>query len=184
MLSEFRICDYSRQPIDTPNTRGEICARGLNVMQGYWNRAEVTQESFDAQGWFYSGDVGYVDNEGFLYICDRLKDMIISGGENVYPAEVESVLGAHPAIVEVAVVGAPDEVWGERVVAVAVVKPGETLCLEELAAFAGQRLARYKCPRELHLIEGLPRNPAGKILKADLRRRIGASGPSSRQRAS
>jgi fatty-acyl-CoA synthase len=138
-------------------------------MKGYWNRPDATAASFDGEGWFRSGDVAYVDEDGFYFICDRLKDMVISGGENVYPAEVESVLYRHPAIAEVAVIGAPDERWGERVVAVAALKPGASLSLEELQAYAREGLAGYKVPRELRLVEALPRNPTGKVLKGKLR---------------
>ena len=169
ILTEFMLKDYSGNPIKEPRVKGEVCVRGANVMKGYWNRPDATDAVFDADGWFHSGDVGYVDEEGFLYFCDRLKDMIISGGENVYPAEVESVLFGHPAIAEIAVVGAPDERWGERVVAVVTLKPGASLTLTELQAYGGERLARYKLPRELRLVEALPRNPTGKVLKNRLR---------------
>ena len=104
-------------------------------MKGYWNKPEATAAAIDPAGWFHSGDVGYLDDDGFLFICDRVKDMIITGGENVYPAEVEAVLYAHPAIAEVAVMGQPDEKWGEAVVAVAALKPGQSLTLEELRAW-------------------------------------------------
>ena len=141
-------------------------------MKGYWNNPEASAAAFDQDGWLHTGDVGYFDDEGFLYLCDRLKDMVITGGENVYPAEVESVLYAHPAIAECAVVGAPDEKWGERVVAVVVLKPGATLTLDELRSFAQSRLARYKLPAELRLVPTLPRNAAGKLLKSRLREQI------------
>jgi fatty-acyl-CoA synthase len=138
-------------------------------MRGYWNRPEATAEALDTEGWFHSGDIGYRDEDGFFYICDRVKDMVISGGENVYPAEVESVIYAHPAVAEVAVIGLPDEKWGEAVAAVVALKPGQTLELEALREFAGASLARYKLPRQLHTVDELPRNPAGKVLKYRLR---------------
>jgi fatty-acyl-CoA synthase len=138
-------------------------------MKGYWNRPDATATAIDELGWFHSGDVGYLDEEGYLYICDRLKDMVISGGENVYPAEVESVLFEHPAVVEVAVIGLPDETWGEAVTAVAALVPDTDLTLEELRGFAEAKLARYKLPLRLHLVDALPRNPAGKVLKFQLR---------------
>ena len=169
LLTEVRLTDYDGQPITQPHVRGELCIRGGNVMKGYWNRPDATAASFDSEGWFRSGDVAYVDEDGFYFICDRLKDMVISGGENVYPAEVESVLYRHPAIAEVAVIGAPDERWGERVVAVAALKPGASLTLEELQAYAREGLAGYKVPRELRLVDALPRNPTGKVLKGKLR---------------
>ena len=169
ILTEFSLKDYSGNPIIEPRVKGEVCVRGANVMKGYWNRPDATAAVFDAEGWFHTGDVGYVDEEGFLFLCDRLKDMVISGGENVYPAEVESVLFGHPAIAEIAVIGAPDPRWGERVVAVVALKPGASLSLEELRAWGGEQLARYKLPRELRLVEALPRNPTGKVLKNRLR---------------
>lgn len=169
LLTEVCLKDYEGRLITEPHQRGELCIRGGNVMRGYWNRPDATAAAFDDEGWFHSGDVAYVDEDGFYFICDRLKDMVISGGENVYPAEVESVLYRHPAVAEVAVIGAPDERWGERVVAVAALKPGEQLTLEALQAFARQELAGYKLPRELRIVDALPRNPTGKVLKARLR---------------
>jgi fatty-acyl-CoA synthase len=169
MLSEFRLVDRDEREITAPGVSGEVRLRGLNVMSRYWNRPEATSDAFDADGWFRSGDIGYVDADGFLYICDRLKDMIISGGENIYSAEVEGVLYGHPSVLEVAVVGVPDPQWGERVAAVVVPKPDQSLALEDLRDFGAQQLARYKLPRELHLIEALPRNSSGKVLKYELR---------------
>lgn len=169
ILTEFMIRDYSGDPITQAHIKGEICVRGANVMKGYWNRPDATAAVLDEQGWFRSGDIGYVDEEGYLYLCDRLKDMVISGGENVYPAEVESALFGHPAIAEIAVIGSADERWGERVVAVVALKPGASLTLEELRIYGDGRLARYKLPRELRLVAALPRNPTGKVLKNTLR---------------
>lgn len=143
-------------------------------MKGYWNRPEATAEAIDSEGWFHSGDIGYLDEEGFLYICDRVKDMVISGGENVYPAEVESVLFAHEAIAEVAVIGLPDEKWGEAVTAVVALHEGQTLTLEALRDFAADKLAKYKLPIQMHTVDALPRNPAGKILKFQLREKLRA----------
>ena len=166
--TELRIVDHDNVAVG-PNERGEICIKGPNIMKGYWNRPEATANAIDEMGWFHSGDVGYIDEEGYLYICDRLKDMVITGGENVYPAEVESVLFEHPAIAEVAVIGLPDEKWGEAVTAVAAVTDGSDLTLEALRDFAVSKLARYKLPSRLHIVEALPRNPAGKVLKFELR---------------
>jgi fatty-acyl-CoA synthase len=142
-------------------------------MKGYWNRPEATAAAVDVEGWFHTGDVGYVDSDGFLFVADRIKDMVITGGENVYPAEVESVLYTHPDVADVAVIGLPDERWGESVTAVVVLKAGSSLTLEELRAFAGERLARYKLPSRLELVDVLPRNPAGKVLKFSLRDQFG-----------
>jgi fatty-acyl-CoA synthase len=156
-----------------PLARGEICVRGPNVMKGYWNRPEATAAVIDPDGWFHTGDLGYFDEDGFLYIVDRVKDMVITGGENVYPAEVESVLYQHPSISEVAVIGLPDDRWGETVVAVAAVKPGAALDLAGLREFAAANLAPFKLPSRLELVDALPRNPAGKVLKFELRHRFG-----------
>ena len=146
--------------------------RGPNVTPGYWNQPAATAAAIDSEGWFRTGDIGFFDADGYLTSADRIKDMIISGGENVYPAEVESVLASHPAIAEVAAVGAPDEKWGEIVVAVCALKPGQSLDLEALRAFAGEKLARYKLPQRLEIVAALPRNTTGKILKYQLRDQV------------
>lgn len=148
---------------------GEIVYRGPNVMRGYWNRPEATAQAIDNKGWFHTGDAGYLDEDGFLFISDRVKDMVISGGENVYPAEVESVLYEHPSIAEVAIIGLPDDKWGEAVTAVVALNAGCTLSLEELRDYADGKLARFKLPLRLYEVPALPRNPAGKVLKFQLR---------------
>jgi fatty-acyl-CoA synthase len=155
--------------------RGEIHVRGPNVMKGYWRKPEETAEVIDEQRWLHTGDVGWVDEDGFLYVVDRIKDLVISGGENVYPAEVERVLQRHPRIAEIAVIGLPDERWGEAVTAVAVVSGEQRLTLEELRAFAAPELANFKLPNRLECLPALPRNAAGKILKVELRRRFSSS---------
>jgi fatty-acyl-CoA synthase len=178
ILTQLRLIDGAGHAITAPHVRGEICVRGMNVTLGYWNQPDATREAIDNDGWFRTGDIGFVDEDGFYTVCDRVKDMIISGAENIYPAEVESVLYEHPAIAEVAVVGQPDATWGERVVAVAALKPGAQLTLETLQEFASARLARYKVPRQLRLVPALPRNPTGKILKYRLREQLaGAPAP-------
>ena len=171
MYSELRIVDNDNSPLEA-GERGEICIKGPNIMKGYWNRPEATAEAIDNQGWFHSGDIGYLDDGGFLFICDRLKDMVISGGENVYPAEVESVLYKHESIAEVAVIGLEDEKWGEAVTAVAALNKDCTLTLEELREFSGSQLAKYKLPLRLHIVDELPRNPAGKVLKFVLKEQL------------
>jgi long-chain acyl-CoA synthetase len=122
-------------------------------------------------GWLHTGDAGYLDEEGFLYIYDRVKDMIVSGGENIYPAEVESALYGHPAIADVAVIGVPDERWGEAVKAIIVLKPGQDTNATEVVAYARERIAGYKLPKSIDFVDALPRNPSGKILKRELRER-------------
>ncbi|MFW5330190.1 acyl-CoA synthetase [Hydrogenophaga sp. ZJX-1] len=169
LLTDVRIVAADGRVVDTPQERGEVCVRGMNVTRGYWNQPQATRQAIADDHWFRTGDVGYFDEQGFFYICDRVKDMIISGGENVYPAEIESVLYAHPSVAEVAVIGAPDPQWGETVVAVVALKPGCSLSLDEMRDFTSERLARYKVPRQLRIVEALPRNPTGKILKYKLR---------------
>jgi acyl-CoA synthetase (AMP-forming)/AMP-acid ligase II len=154
------------EPAGKPDAVGELWIRGPVVTAGYWNRPDA--DAFGADGWLRTGDLGRVDADGYVQILDRMKDMIIRGGENIYSLEVESVLAGHPAIADVAVVGVPDEVMGERVRAVAVLRPGEVLGLGALRAWAATRLADYKLPAELVTTDELPRNPNGKILKKRL----------------
>ncbi|GAA3238929.1 long-chain fatty acid--CoA ligase [Pseudonocardia petroleophila] len=156
-----------------PDTVGELLVRGRNVFVGYWMKPAATAEAFRS-GWFHTGDLGRIDPEGFITLVDRKKDMIISGGENVYPIEVEQVLFQHPGVLDAAVVGGPDEKWGERVVAVVVADPaaGAEPAAEDLIAWCRDRLAHFKCPREVHLVAELPRNATGKLLKTELRKRF------------
>jgi len=168
LYSDLAVLDADAKPCPT-GVRGEICTRGPNVMAGYWNRPEATAEAIDAAGWFHSGDLGYLDEDGFLFVVDRVKDMVITGGENVYPAEVESVLYDHPKVGEVAIIGLPDDRWGEAVTAVVALKADQQLTLDELRDFGAQRLAKYKLPIRLETVDVLPRNPAGKVLKFELR---------------
>jgi len=175
MFSEVRLVDAEGREIETPRVNGEVITRGPNVMKGYWNNPEATAAAIDTEGWFHTGDIGYLDEDGFLFIADRLKDMVITGGENVYPAEVESALYDHPAIADIAVIGLPDETWGEAVVAIVALRQDASLDLDELRSFATDRLARYKLPRRLEVVDVLPRNPAGKVLKFELRARFGAA---------
>jgi fatty-acyl-CoA synthase len=155
-----------------PGAVGEIVYRGPSVMTGYWQNPDATAEAFRG-GWFHSGDLVRADEEGFLYVVDRKKDMIITGGENVYCAEVENALSAHPAVAEVAVIGVPHERWGETPVAVAALVPGASLTVAELREWGTSRLARYKLPTVLHVMDALPRNASGKVLKTALRQQYG-----------
>jgi fatty-acyl-CoA synthase len=148
--------------------KGEIVVQGPNVMAGYWQNPEATASSL-VDGWFRTGDVAVVDGDGAVYVVDRIKDMIISGGENVYPAEVESVLHEHPAVQDCAVVGVPDEKWGEVGRAIVVLAPDARLTVDQMREFLTDRLARYKIPRSLAIVDALPRNASGKILRKDLR---------------
>lgn len=147
---------------------GEIVYRGPGTMAGYWHKERETKEAI-RDGWFYTGDAGTMDADGFIYIKDRIKDMIISGGENIYPAEVEGVLAGHPKVADVAVIGVPDDKWGESVKALIIPKPGTNLTAEELLTWSKDKLAGYKRPSSVDFVEIIPRNPSGKILKKDLR---------------
>jgi acyl-CoA synthetase (AMP-forming)/AMP-acid ligase II len=139
-------------------------------MEGYHNKPEATAETITADGWFRSGDIGRVDDEGFIFVEDRLKDMIISGGENIYSVEVERALTDHPAVMDAAVFGIPDDKWGESVKAAVELSAGAEVTPEELIAWCKEKLAGYKCPRSVDIFEALPRNPTGKLLKKDLRK--------------
>lgn len=155
--------------------RGEVWVRGPRVTRGYWNRPEENAKAFSDGGWFATGDGGSLDEEGFLYLHDRIKDMIVTGAENVYPAEVESTLTAHPAIAEVAVIGVPSQKWGESPYAIAVCRPGADLSADELIAWCREQIAHYKCPVGVAFVDVLPRNPNGKLLKRVLREQYGAT---------
>lgn len=154
---------------------GEILIRGKNVIEEYWNRPEASRDSFIDGNWFRSGDMGYLDEDGFLFIADRLKDMIISGGENIYPAEIEQMIIELEHISGVALIGIPDEKWGEVPWAIVTVMPGATTSLEEVRAHIDGRIARYKMPKNLIVVEEFPRTGSGKIRKADLRKQFGPS---------
>ena len=151
-----------------PGVAGEIVARGPNVMQGYWGKPEETARAL-RDGWYHTGDGGYLDQDGYLYIVDRMKDMIISGGENVYSAEVENAIQQHPAVALNAVIAVPSETWGEAVHAVVVLKPGATLTLEDLQTHCKTLIAGYKCPKSVEFCEQLPMSSVGKVLKMALR---------------
>ncbi|MDZ7917381.1 MAG: AMP-binding protein [Rhodococcus sp. (in: high G+C Gram-positive bacteria)] len=167
--TQVRVVDrVTNEPV-AAGVPGEVVVRGPNVTPGYWRNPKATVEAFDDEGWFHSGDIGYLDADGYLYIVDRLKDLIISGGENVYPAEVERILAGMPGVADVAVVGVPDATWGETVAAVVSVASGAQLTLHEVREYASANLARYKLPTQLHFVDSVPRNPSGKILKADIR---------------
>jgi long-chain acyl-CoA synthetase len=166
---ELRIVDPDSRADVPAGEVGEIWVRSPQVMKGYWNNEAATADAVDADGWFRSGDAGYLDADGYLYIHDRVKDMIVSGGENVYPAEVENALMSHDGIADVAVIGVPDEKWGETAKAIVVKAAGADPTEAEIIAFARERLARFKCPTSVDFVETLPRNPSGKVLKKDLR---------------
>jgi fatty-acyl-CoA synthase len=169
---DVRIVD--REGKDVPiGEMGELLIKGPGVTPGYWELPEITRQSFE-DGWLHSGDVARCDEDGYYYIVDRWKDMFISGGENVYPAEVENVLFSNPAIAEAAVIGVKDEKWGEVGRAIVVLKPNQTLTEQEVIGFCQGKLAKYKIPKSVVFIPALPRNAAGKVLKNDLRKQYGA----------
>jgi long-chain acyl-CoA synthetase len=166
---EMQIVDTETGAVLAPGEVGELWTRSEQNMVGYWNKPEETAKSITADGWLKTGDAGYLDVEGFLFLTDRVKDMIVSGGENVYPAEVENALASHPSIAEVAVIGVPSEKWGETVKALVVLREGHEGDPASIIAHAKSLLAGYKCPTSVDFIGVLPRNPSGKVLKKDLR---------------
>jgi acyl-CoA synthetase (AMP-forming)/AMP-acid ligase II len=167
--TEVRVVDATDVPVPDGSV-GEVVARGPQLMRGYWNLPEATAQTLRG-GWLHTGDAGVMDSEGYLYIRDRVKDMIVSGGENIYPREVEEVLSEHPAVLEVAVIGVPDERWGETVKAVVALREGMDLTAEQLIAFCRSRLGGFKLPRSVDFVQALPRNAVGKVLKRELRER-------------
>ncbi len=170
---EFRVVGDDGQDV-APGEPGEIWIRGHNVMKGYWNRPDATAESIDADGWFKSGDIGKVDEDGFYYIVDRKKEMIIRGGFNVYPREIEEVLYEHPAVREAAVVGLPHGTHGEEVGAAVSLQPGAEVTEDELRAYVKERVAPYKYPRVVWFLDDLPKGATGKILKRVIEKPVGS----------
>ena len=152
-----------------PGEVGEIVIRGPCVMKGYWNNPDATREALFEGGWLRTGDAGYFDDEGFVYIHDRIKDMIVTGAENVYPAEVENALFGHPALADVAVIGVPDPRWGEAVKAIAVLRAGMEANADDIIAYARERIAGFELPKSVDFVEALPRNTVGKVLRRELR---------------
>ena len=166
---ELRVVDPITAEERAAGVVGELWTRSVQNMKGYWNRPDETARTVMPDGWLKTGDAGYRDEEGYVFLTDRVKDMIISGGENVYPAEVENVLAAHPDVADVAVIGVPDDRWGETVKAIVVPRPGTAPAADAIIAFARARLAHYKCPTSVDFVATLPRNPSGKLLKRELR---------------
>jgi fatty-acyl-CoA synthase len=165
--TRVRIVDSQGQEVPR-GTIGEVAIRGPQLMMGYWNLPEATTRSL-VDGWMHTGDAAYMDDEGFIYIQDRIKDMVVSGGENIYPSEVESTLFEHEAVADAAVIGVPSERWGEELLAFLQLKPGASVTADEIVDFCRDRLAGYKIPRRIEVIDEIPRNASGKVLKKDLR---------------
>lgn len=172
-FNEIRVVDASDNDVPVGQV-GEAVYRGATVMKEYYKNPEATKEAMRG-GWFHGGDLVRMDKEGYIYIVDRVKDMIISGGENIYPAEVETALASHPKIMEAAVIGVHDKDWGESVKAIVVPKPGEQLTEKEVIDYCKQHLASYKKPKSVDFIEALPRNAMGKVMKIELRQKYGKS---------
>jgi len=168
-MSELKICDPQTGEEVPRGEVGEIVTRSPFVMAGYWNRPDATADAI-RDGWYWTGDAGRLDEDGYLYVVDRVKDMIISGGENIYPAEIENVLAGHPAILESAIVGLPDPKWGELPRAFIVKRPGKDVSAEEVIVFLKPKIASFKLPKKVDFLDALPRNPSGKILKTALRK--------------
>jgi long-chain acyl-CoA synthetase len=166
---EMRMVDPATGQDCAPGAVGELWTRSVQNMKGYWGKPDDTARTILPDGWLRTGDAGYLDVEGYIYLTDRVKDMIVSGGENIYPAEVENALMSHPSIADVAVIGVPDDRWGETVKAIVVPKPKTSPTPDEIIAFARRSLAHFKCPTSVDFAATLPRNPSGKLLKRELR---------------
>jgi acyl-CoA synthetase (AMP-forming)/AMP-acid ligase II len=168
--TETRVVDDAGDPV-APGTPGEVVTRGYHVMLGYLDDPDATREAVDAEGWLHTGDIGVMDERGYLRITDRKKDLFIVGGFNAYPAEIEGILLRHPALSQVAVIGVPDERMGEVGLAFAVLRPGQELDAETLIAWARDEMANFKVPRRVEIVDALPLNASGKVLKYELRAR-------------
>jgi acyl-CoA synthetase (AMP-forming)/AMP-acid ligase II len=164
---DARVVDENDMPVE-PGRIGEIVARGKNIMMGYWKQPDLTAKTLRG-GWLHTGDMGTVDQDGYIYLMDRKEDMIITGGENVYPKETEDILYEHPAVQECAVVPVPDDKWGECVHAVVVLKAGREAKEEELMGFCKNKLAHYKCPKSVEFWKELPKTSIGKIMRKEVK---------------
>jgi long-chain acyl-CoA synthetase len=167
---EVRILDEKGMEVPC-GERGEIALKGPAVMKGYWERPEETEKTLK-DGWLHTGDVGYMDENGYMYIVDRFKDLIISGGANIYPRELEETIIQHHCVQEVAVIGVPDEFWGESVKACIILKPGTTATAEDIISFCAERMSSYKKPKSVDFLEELPKSNYGKVLKRTLREKF------------
>jgi fatty-acyl-CoA synthase len=166
---EIKIVDPQTGQVTPIGARGELCTRGYSVMLGYWNNEEATRGAIDAARWMHTGDLATMDDEGYLNIVGRIKDMIIRGGENVYPREIEEFLYSHPKVKDVQVIGVPDEKYGEEVMAWIVLKEGETATVEEVRDFCRGQIAHYKIPRYVRFVDGFPMTVTGKVQKFAMR---------------
>jgi fatty-acyl-CoA synthase len=180
---ECKIVDPSTGAAVPPGTAGEVCTRGYLVMLGYWDNDEATRDAIDTAGWMHTGDLGVMDDEGYLNISGRIKDMIIRGGENIYPREIEEFIYTHPAVADVQVIGVPDAKYGEEICAWVRLREGHQLELDELTAFCQGKIAHYKVPRYLEIVDEFPMTVTGKIRKVEMReistKRLGLGGAAS-----
>jgi long-chain acyl-CoA synthetase len=172
--NEMRVVDEEGREVADGHP-GEIVLRGENIFKGYHKNMEATRRAFQ-DGWFHTGDIGYRDSDGFFYIVDRKSDMIIRGGENIYPREIDEVLYRHESVAEAAAIGVPDALYGEEVAAAVVLKEGREASAADLAEFCRQHLADFKCPKTFHFVSELPKGPTGKVLKRELARRYAPPG--------
>jgi long-chain acyl-CoA synthetase len=164
--NEMKVFDENDEEV-SDGELGEIVLRGPNILKGYFKNPEATAKAF-ANGWFHTGDIGYRDADGFFYIADRKSDMIIRGGENIYPREIDDLLYTHPAVAHAAVIGVPDELYGEEVAAFIVLKDGQSTTADDIMAFCREHLADYKCPKTVNFVDDIPKGPTGKLLKREL----------------
>jgi long-chain acyl-CoA synthetase len=168
--NEMKVVDEDDREV-ADNSLGEIVLRGENILKAYYKNEDATANAF-RNGWFHTGDIGYRDADGFFYIVDRKSDMIIRGGENIYPREIDEVLYQHPALAAAATIGVPDPLYGEEVAAFVVLKEGELVTVEEVIGFCQERLADYKCPKTVRIVGEIPKGPTGKLLKRELARQF------------
>lgn len=173
--NEGRVVDENNQPV-APNVKGEIVVRGDNIMQGYFKNPEETAKTIDTEGWMHTGDVGYVDDDGYFFVTGRIKELIIKGGENIAPREIDDVLYKHPAVLEAAAYGAPCDQYGQEVMACVALKEGSDCSVDELTELCIAQLGQFKSPKSIHFLSELPKGPSGKIQRLKLPELVNSQG--------